>query len=73
MSTDHQKAMARAYQQAQGELRRRHHDEFKRILGEIYASEGLDVERRRNREEIERDRLDDAKRVLKAAGITELT
>ena len=52
MSTEHQKAMARAYQQAQGELRRRHQDEFKRILGEIYASEGLDVERRRNRDEI---------------------
>ena len=69
-TTDHQKAMARAYSQAGQELRRRHMDEFKVILGEIYEREGLDVVRRRTQDQIEKDRLAEAVKVLQENGVS---
>ena len=68
-TTDHQKAMARAYSRAGQELRRRHTDEFKAILTEIYALEGLDIKRRRNQAEIQQDRIAEAVKMLKENGL----
>lgn len=68
-TTDHQKAMARAYSRAGQELRRRHRDEFKSILTEIYALEGLDIKRRRSQSEIQQDRISDAVKVLQENGV----
>ena len=68
-TTDHQKAMARAYSRAGQELRRRHTDEFKAILTEIYALEGLDIKRRRSQAEIQKDRISDAVKVLQENGV----
>jgi hypothetical protein len=69
-TTDHQKAMARAYSQAGQILRRRHMDEFKSILGEIYEREGLDVVRRRTQDQIEKDRIADAVKILQENGVS---
>jgi len=68
-TTDHQKAMARAYSRAGQELRRRHLAEFKDILTEIYALEGLDIKRRRSQAEIQQDRISDAVKVLQENGV----
>ncbi len=68
-TTDHQKAMARAYSRAGQVLRRRHMEEFKVILGDLYEKEGLAVVRRRTQDQIEKDRIDDAVKVLKENGV----
>ncbi len=68
-TSDHQKAMARAYSRAGQVLRRRHMEEFKVILGDLYEKEGLAVVRRRTQDQIEKDRIDDAVKVLKENGV----
>jgi hypothetical protein len=68
-TSDHQKAMARAYSRAGQVLRRRHMEEFKVILGDLYEKEGLAVVRRRTQDQIEKDRINDAVKVLKENGV----
>ena len=68
-TTDHQKSMARAYSRAGQELRRRHAEEFKSILTEIYQLEGIDIKRRRSQAEIQKDRISEAVNLLKEAGV----
>jgi len=62
--SQHQKDMSRCYQQALRRLRAEYHEDFKRILGDVYEEEGLAVRRRRTPEEIEADRIADAKALL---------
>ena len=64
MVTQHQKDMSRLYQKALRILRSEFHEDFKRILGDVYEEEGVTVRRRRTSEEIEADRIAEAKALL---------
>jgi len=44
-------------------------EEFKVILGDLYEKEGLAVVRRRTQDQIEKDRINDAVKVLKENGV----
>jgi len=55
---------ARAYQEAVARLRRRHDEEFHEILNEVYAEWGMNVKKRRSRQQVAKDQIAEARRVL---------
>lgn len=55
---------ARAYQEAVARLRRRHDEEFHEILHEVYAEWGMNVKKRRSRQQVAKDQIEEARRVL---------
>lgn len=62
-----QKNTANAYQEAMARLRRFHDEEFHILLAEVYEEWGLDVQKRRSRQQAKQDRLNEAKALLAAA------
>jgi len=61
---EHRKAVARAYQDALRELRKRHDPEFHAMLAEIYEQRGIDVKKRRSRQQMKADEISAARRLL---------
>jgi uncharacterized protein with PIN domain len=55
---------ARAYQEAAARLRRRHDEEFHEILNEVYAEWGMEIKKRRSRQQVAKDQIEAARRIL---------
>lgn len=60
---DH-KDTSRAHQEAAKRLRHKFHAEYRALLHEVYAEWGLEVRKRRSRQELLEDRLAEARRLL---------
>lgn len=58
------KSLGGMYQKASGELRRRHHAEFRSILSDMYKKEGVVVRTRRSKAELWAQKVADAKEVI---------
>lgn len=56
---------ARAYQEASARLRRAHDEEFHVLLAEVYEEWGLDVKKRRSRQQVKRDIVAQAQRIMR--------
>lgn len=63
---EHRKMLARCYQQALATLRNKYDAEFHQILAAIYKENGVEVEKRRPRSEVLREKIEDAQRKLNA-------
>lgn len=63
VSHDH-KTISRAHAEATKRLRKRFHAEYREILLAVYDEMGLQVRKRRTKEEMLEDRLAEAKRLL---------
>lgn len=55
---------ARAYQEAAARLRRRHDEEFHEILNEVYDEWGMEIKKRRSRQQVAKDQIEAARRIL---------
>jgi len=61
---DKRNVLSVAYAEATKRLRSRYKSEFKALLYEVYEERGVNVRRRRSKEEILADRIAEAKRLL---------
>lgn len=66
-SSEHQRQVIRAYQAATKLLRKNHPEEFRQILHAIYEERGIKVQQRRAKFMIERDKLEEARRIIAEA------
>ncbi len=57
---DRKKLMARCYQEANARLRKQYDDEFHRILADIYAEQGIEVQKRRSHIQAKKDQIAEA-------------
>jgi metal-responsive CopG/Arc/MetJ family transcriptional regulator len=60
MSDDRNKEIARCYQEALSRLKKKHDDEFHKILAAVYAEHGLQVRKRLSRIESKYKQLAEA-------------